>query len=304
MKKHFLLAFLLLATLVVNAQDLLVGTYNIRMAQNNTDVKSHNDWNNRYKHMCSLIAFMSPDIFGSQEVYKYQLDDMLTQLPGYASIGVGRDDGKEAGEYSPIFYKTSRFKLLDQGHFWLSETPDKPGLGWDAACVRICTWGYFKDLKTKHKLYFFNTHMDHVGVTARREGARLITRKMQELMKKGETVILTGDFNVDQNSEAYRTFLESGILKDSYDSAAQRFAENGTFNAFNPDLFTKSRIDHIFVSKSFKVDNYGVFTDCYWMPKADAKSEKGENAPQEINFTPYERHTLSDHYPVYVKLTY
>lgn len=295
--------FLMLA-LMVSAEDLTVGTFNIRMCANNEDVKHHDDWNSRYKQLCAFLNFESPDLFGSQEVYHSQLMDMLSQMPEYAYIGVGREDGKEGGEYSPIFYKKDRFKLLDSGHFWLAPDPSKPALGWDAVCIRICTWGYFKDLKTKHKFYFFNTHMDHIGVTARREGARLIMKKMKELMKKGETVIMTGDFNVDQKSEAYKEFVKSGFLKDCYESARYRFAENGTFQNFNINSFTTSRIDHIFVSSSMKVERYGIHTDGYWIKKDSQQTYQGANSPKEIGFKNYEQHTLSDHYPVLAKIDF
>lgn len=106
--------------------------------------------------MCRLIEFHGFDIFGSQEVLDGQLHDMLAQLPDYDYIGVGRDDGKTQGEYAPVFYKKERFRLLDEGHFWLSEITDRPNKGWDAALPRICTWGHFLDLQTKRRFWFFN----------------------------------------------------------------------------------------------------------------------------------------------------
>ena len=225
--------------------------------------------------------------------------------PGYDYIGVGRDDGKQAGEYSAIFYKKDRIKLLRKGNFWLNETPDTPKLGWDAACIRICTWGEFRQKDTKFKFYYFNLHMDHVGMTARREGAKLVVRKIKEIAK-GAPVILTGDFNVDQNDEIYAIFTKSGILKDSYECCRLRFAENGTFNSFDSDLKSDSRIDHVFVSPSFDVDRYGVLTNAYWTPRAGSEdhSLKGKDAPGEISFGKYDRRTPSDHYPVLVKMRY
>jgi endonuclease/exonuclease/phosphatase family metal-dependent hydrolase len=221
-------------------------------------------------------------VFGAQEVLVEQLRDMLVRLDNYSYVGVGRDDGKEAGEYAAIFYKNDRVKLLDTGNFWLNETPDVPKLGWDAACIRICTWGKFKDLRTKKKFYFFNLHMDHVGVVARREAAKLVVSRIKDIAKD-TPVVLTGDFNVDQKDEIYTIFTQSDILKDSYDHARIRFAENGTFNSFKMDVSTNSRIDHVFVSPSFKVEAYGLRTDSYWA--------KGRRNP-------------SDHYPVFVKLRF
>lgn len=279
MKRILLVAILMVCAVVVNAQDLYVGTYNIRYKNKDDSIKG-NVWTKRCQVMCDQINFESPDVLGMQEVLVEQLHDFQRLLDNYSYIGVGRDDGKEAGEYAAIFYKNDRVKLLDSGNFWLNETPDVPKLGWDAACIRICTWGKFKDLRTKKKFYFFNLHMDHVGVVARREAAKLVVSRIKE-MAQDAPVVLTGDFNVDQTDEIYGIFAHSGILKDSYENARIRFAENGTFNSFKVETKTDSRIDHVFVSPSFKVEAYGLRTDSYWA--------KG-------------RRNLSDHYPVFVKL--
>ena len=150
--------------------------------------------------------------------------------------------------------------------------------------------------------YFFNLHMDHVGVVARREAAKLIVSKVREIAQ-GAPVIITGDFNVDQKDEIYSIFLQSGLLKDSYQSARQRFAENGTFNAYDINIYTDSRIDHVFVSPEVQVESYGILTNSYWVPN-DSSSElrKAADAPQEISFSTYTRRQPSDHYPVFVRL--
>lgn len=275
-----LFALVALLCLAVQGQGLYVGTYNIRY-QNQGDYKKGNGWKQRCPVVCAQINFQHPDILGTQEVLTEQLDDMKALLTDYDYIGVGRDDGKRKGEHTVIFYDRKTIRLLQQGHFWLSETPDKPGLGWDAACTRICTWGKFRSRKAGKTFYFFNLHLDHVGVVARRESARLVVRRIREIAK-GKPVILTGDFNVDQNDTIYSIFTTSGLLNDSYEHSKQRFTENGTFNGFNPDRKTDSRIDHIFVSPSFHVMRYGILTDCYW--------------------TDQERRLPSDHYPVFVRL--
>ena len=281
MKRVLLVAVLMVCAMSVCAQELYVGTYNIRYKNKDDSIKG-NVWTKRCQVMCDQINFESPDVFGAQEVLVEQLRDMLARLDNYSYIGVGRDDGKEDGEYAAIFYKNDRVKLLDSGNFWLNETPDVPKLGWDAACIRICTWGKFKDLRTKKIFYFFNLHMDHVGIVARREAAKLVVSRIKEIAKDAP-VVLTGDFNVDQKDEIYTIFTRSEILKDSYDHARIRFAENGTFNSFKMDVSTNSRIDHVFVSPSFKVEAYGLRTDSYWA--------KGRRNP-------------SDHYPVFVKLRF
>ena len=300
------LFFALIGSLSVSAQPMLVGSYNIRY-KNAGDSARGDQWQKRCQVICDQVNFMAPDIFGAQEVLHEQLTDMLARLDGYDCIGVGRDDGKTKGEYAAIFYKKERVRLLEQGNFWLSETPEKPSLGWDAACVRICTWGRFLMAEggaRNEEFFFFNLHMDHVGKVARREAAKLVVQKIRELTASSSPpIILTGDFNVDQNDEIYRIFTESGILKDSYDYARLRFAENGTFNSFKSDLFTRSRIDHIFVSPPTEVDAYGVLTDSYWIPDTTSVQEmKSADAPQEISFSRYERRLPSDHYPVFVRL--
>lgn len=293
---------LAMATLQLSAQ-MLVGSYNIRYKNAGDSVKG-NVWNKRCQVICDQINFMSPDIIGTQEVLHGQLLDMLDRLDGYDCIGVGRDDGKTAGEYAAIFYKRDRVRLLDQGNFWLSPTPDRPGLGWDAACVRICTWGKFamQTAADVDAFYVFNLHMDHVGVQARRESARLIVDKVREIAH-GAPVIITGDFNVDQTDEIYGIFTQSGLLKDSYHAARLRFAENGTFNSYDVNLYTASRIDHIFVSPDAQVDAYGILTNSYWTPGEESCNRiQGHDAPREISFSHYERRQPSDHYPVFIRL--
>ena len=317
MMKKLLLLALILASLQLSSQQMLVGSYNIRYKNANDSINGE-VWTKRCQVICDQVNFMAPDIFGTQEVLYPQLQDMKKALDGYDYIGIGRDDGKRGGEHEAIFYKTDKLQLLNHGDFWLSETPEKPGLGWDAACIRICTWGKFsvkvldtqyrrglfnRGLKPKEKVfYFFNLHMDHVGVVVRREAAKLVVAKIREIAQ-GAPVILTGDFNVDQNDEIYTIFTNSGLLKDSYDAARIRFAENGTFNAFKTNYFTTSRIDHVFVSPSAKVEAYGVFTDSYWTPDNDPNDNiKASDAPQQISFDTYIRHNPSDHYPVFVKV--
>ena len=296
--------FMLFVATQLSAQ-FLVGSYNIRY-KNGSDSIAGNVWAKRCQVICDQVNFMSPDIFGTQEALNVQLNDMLDRLDGYEYIGVARDDGKTSGEYSAIFYKTDRLRLLDHGNFWLSETPDRPGLGWDAACVRICSWGRFaaQTASNDEAFYFFNLHMDHVGVTARREGAKLIVSKIREIAQ-GAPVIVTGDFNVDQKDEIYSIFTESGLLKDSYLAARLRFAENGTFNSFDTNLYTESRIDHVFVSPQTRVDSYGVLTNSYWLPNEESNAQlKGHDAPQQINFSKYSRRQPSDHYPVFVRINF
>lgn len=301
MNKILLLAAALFASVAMSAQSLFVGTYNIRY-HNSSDDQDGNVWTKRCQVITDQVNFEDPDIFGAQEVLVGQLHDLLASLDGYDYIGVGRDDGKEAGEYAAIFYKKDRVERVRDGHFWLSETPDRPALGWDAACIRICTWGEFRQKATGMKFYYFNLHMDHVGTVARREAAKLVVKKIKEIAG-GAPVVLTGDFNVDQTDEIYTIFTKSGILKDSYECARIRLAENGTFNDFNTANTSTSRIDHVMVSPAFTVDRYAIMTGIYWTadPAADADS-KSTQAPGEVSFRKATPRTPSDHYPVFVKL--
>ncbi len=305
MRKLLFLAIFAITVLAATAQEMLVGSYNIRY-KNRNDSLNGNVWTKRCQVICDQVNFMSPLIFGTQEVLYGQLQDLKRGLDGYDYIGIGRDDGERGGEHEAIFYKKDRLTLIDDGNFWLSETPEKPGLGWDAACIRICTWGKFqinaKKKKDRTTFYFFNLHMDHVGVVARREAAKLVVARIREIAKDAP-VILTGDFNVDQTNEIYTIFTNSGSLKDSYDAARIRFAENGTFNAFKTEYFTTSRIDHVFVSPSVTVEAYGVLTNSYWTENETSDvAEKASDAPQEIWFSNTTRRNPSDHYPVFVKI--
>ena len=307
MKKLLFIALFAILAFSTTAQEMLVGSYNIRY-KNRNDSLNGNVWTKRCQVICDQVNFMRPLIFGTQEVLYGQLQDLLKGLDGYDYIGIGRDDGDKAGEHEAIFYKKNQLTLLDSGNFWLSETPEKPGLGWDAACIRICTWGKFqvnaKKKKDRTIFYFFNLHMDHVGIVARREAAKLVIERIRKIAQ-GSPVILTGDFNVDQTNEIYNIFTDSGLLKDSYEAAHIRFAENGTFNAFKTEYFTTSRIDHVFVSPSTTVEAYGVLTNSYWTEnETPAAAEKASDAPQEIWFSNTTRRNPSDHYPVFVKIIF
>ncbi len=301
MKRSLILFLFSVSVLCLHAQVFYVGTYNIRY-DGEGDRKEGNGWERRCQVICDMLNFEQPDIFGVQEALVNQVNDLKNGLDGYDFIGVGRDDGKQAGEFSPIFYKKDKVKKVRHGHFWLNETPAQPKLGWDAACVRICTWGEFKDLQSRKKFYFFNLHMDHVGIIARREAARLVMRKIKEIAGEGALVILTGDFNVDQNNEIYRTFIQSGMLQDSYAVSKHRLAENGTFQGFRSDKKTDSRIDHIFVSPQFVVEKYGILTHGYWTDNDMEDTTKEGNAPQEIYFRNATHRLPSDHFPVMAKV--
>ena len=299
MKRSLLTYALLLLALMAGAQQraFTVGQYNIRYDEPN-DAKKGNGWEQRAQHVRDIIYYEWWDLVGLQEVLDQQLETLKAGLGEYDFIGVAREDGKKAGEYAPILYKKSRMRCLQSGTFWLSETPDKVSYGWDAACRRVCSWGYFKDKLTKKKFWFFNTHMDHKGKVARVEGAKLVISKINQMCGKGAKVILTGDFNVAQDSPAYKTFAESGLLKDSYELAPVKFAPTGTFNSFKVANHTTKRIDHIFVSE-VNVLRYGVLTYHYWSTNNGTDAALTD-APKEIKAEHRGVHLPSDHYPVQI----
>lgn len=279
----------------IHAQTLRVASYNLRY-DNPKD--SLDNWKYRKSDLFKLIKFHDFEIFGTQEGLKHQLDELSEEFPDYNYIGVGRKDGKEAGEHAAIFYNTNKFSLLENGDFWLSQITTKPNKGWDAALPRICTWGKFKEKESGFEFYFFNTHFDHKGKVARIKSAELILKQIKK--KVGDTaIILTGDFNVDQNSKNYKILNSSPILNDAYLLSKLTYGASGTINGFNVNNTTKSRIDNIFVSDEFNVLKYGILTDTYRIDEKELKKVAGsKNFPKEISFYHSQPRYPSDHFPV------
>ncbi len=218
---------------------------------------SLNNWKYRKDTICKFIKMKNLDIIGMQEVLHNQMEDLKAGLPEFAAIGVGRDDGKEAGEYSPLFYRKDKYELLDGNTFWLSQYPDSAGfIGWDGACTRIATWGKFKDKKTGKVFMAVNTHFDHVGVEARRQSALLIIQKIKEIVGDNPAVV-TGDFNVNDQSEAYQTITTNEfVLKDAYKMTDKKTGPNYTFHDFGRyPVEKREKIDFIFVTPQIKVLN-------------------------------------------------
>lgn len=238
---------------------LNIATYNIRYANPND---APDTWDKRHPVIANMIRFHEMDVVGIQEGLDHQVYDLSEGLRNYDYVGVGRDDGKEKGEFSAIFYNRDKVKVLDSDTFWLSEDTSQPNRGWDAQLPRICTWAKFESLESGKQFYVFNTHFDHVGVKARSESATLIIKKVREIAGSS-TVILTGDFNIDQRNEAYKRLSGSDMFNDSYDVAYLVYANNGTSNGFDNTKTSDRRIDHIFVTNNVKVEKYGILTDTY-----------------------------------------
>lgn len=232
--------------------DVRWGTFNIRY-DNPQD--SLDNWQYRKDRVCRFIKDKQLDIVGMQEVLHNQFLDLRGGLPEYEGIGVGRDDGKTAGEYAPLFYRKDKYEVLDSNTFWLAENPDSVGMmGWDAACVRIATWAKFKEKATGKVFMAVNTHFDHVGEEARRQSALLIIRKIKEIVGN-RPAIVTGDFNVTDKSEAYETITTNEfVMKDAYKIADSVTGVNYTFHDFaRIPAKDCEKIDFIFVTPQIKV---------------------------------------------------
>lgn len=233
-------------------------TYNIRYDNTND---GENQWSKRKEFLSNQIAFYSPDIFGIQEGLNHQVQYLDSVFTNYNYIGVGRDDGKTKGEYSAIFYNKEKFNILDEGTFWLSETPDKISVGWDASMERICTYGLFINKVTNEQFFVFNTHFDHIGNLARVNSATLILKKTAEFNPNNLPVIVMGDFNLKPDTEPIQLF--SKVLNDTKKvSISKPFGPIGTFNGFKFDKPISNRIDYIFTSKQgVEVSKYAVLSD-------------------------------------------
>lgn len=239
-----------------------------------------NNWQYRRERVARVIAANDVDLFGAQELLVGQLNDLKGLLPGYAEVGVGREDGAEAGEFNPVFYRTDRFELLDWGTFWLSETPEVAGSkGWDGACERLATWTVLRD-RDGRELFFINTHLDHMGEVARREGVSLLLGRIDSL-SGGRPVVLTGDFNATPDSEVIAHVLADSRMRHTRDVADVRedaswsFADYGSIPEADRQL-----IDYVFVNDGLDVPMYRVLPDTL------------------------DGGYLSDHAPVLVKLQY
>lgn len=233
-------------------------TYNIRYDNVND---GENQWSKRKVFLSDQIAYNNPDIFGIQEGLHHQIKYLDSTFANYNYIGVGRDDGKTKGEYTAIFYNKEKFKVLKEGTFWLSETPEKISVGWDASMERICTYGMFKDKTTKQQFFVFNTHFDHIGKAARVKSAALIIDKVKTFNSNSLPVIVMGDFNLRPNEKPIQ--LLSGVLNDTKKSSILKpFGPEGTYNGFKFNKPVLNRIDYIFTSKkNIKVLKYAVLSD-------------------------------------------
>ncbi len=265
---------LLTITSSIYSQQHTIISYNIRY-DNNWDIE--NSWEIRRSNIIQILIKYSPSIIGIQEGLLNQIQYIDSSLINYDYVGVGRDDGKEKGEFCAIYFDTTRYVLLKNSTFWLSETPDTISVGWDAALERICTYGLFKDRITKKEFWVFNTHFDHMGIIAREKSSGLILKRIKKINRQSLPVILMGDFNAIPNSPPVEEILTE--LSDALQLSTEKLhGPGGTFNGFNEDLPIEKRIDYIF-TKNLKVLSYTHVND------------RLEN----------NRH-ISDHLPVMIKI--
>ena len=255
-------------------------TYNIRL---NNAGDGINAWPLRKDKFTGLIRFNKADIFDVQEAVNLQMKDLAAAFPEFDNVGVGRDDGKEAGEYMAIFYRRDRFQKINDGMFWLNEATTQPGRGWDASYNRTCTWIKLKDKVTGKSFYVFNTHLDNNGAVAREEGAKLILKKMKEINSEALPLIFTGDFNSKKEEAPIQAVLKE--LKDSRDiSITPPYGPEITSNGFAVGGMTMV-IDYIFVNDKVTIYRHGVLSDSF-----------------PSNETPPKYYYPSDHLPVMVEV--
>jgi endonuclease/exonuclease/phosphatase family metal-dependent hydrolase len=268
----------LLLSLTAMSQSLRVMTYNIRYASPNDGA---NGWENRRDLLASQLQFHQPTVVGMQEALRSQIDDLQQRLPAYRWVGKGRDDGRDAGEFSPIFYDASQVDLLESQTFWLSETPEVPSRGWDAALPRVVTWAKFRTKKGKRAFYHVNTHYDHRGPQARANSSRLVLQKIKEIAGQ-VPVLVTGDFNATTADEPIRVLTDEANPDRLTDaraiSSTPHYGPAGTFNGFK-EKETGAAIDFIFTKNGVTVERHAVLSQTW------------------------EGRFASDHHPVYAEVT-
>ena len=274
MTKYLIFILLVFVSLSYsNSQALDVMTYNIKY---DNPADGENSWGNRKQEMVKLLQKYHPQVIGTQEGLYHQLTFLDSCLTDYTFAGVGRKDGKKEGEFSAIFYDSTKIKLISQNTSWLSESGDTASIGWDAALERICTYVLLEWKANNQKFWVFNAHFDHVGETARTMSAELILKKIEEVNSENLPKIAMGDLNSEPGSEAIAIF-NSQLQDGRKISETNPTGPFGTFNDFKTDVSDEKRIDYIFVS-GFKVISYKHIDD------------RKKNGFQ-----------VSDHYPVLMK---
>ena len=278
MKKIILATFaaLLCLSSCTTSSELKVMSYNIRLDHSGD---GENAWPNRKEATIEMIQDIKPDVFGVQEAFDHQVAYVTEQLPVYHNVGVGREDGVLEGEMMCIFWNTEVIEMIEWGTYWLSETPEVPSMGWDAACYRTATWALMKDKRNGKHFYFVNTHLDHVGVMARKNGLQLVVDRIGAMNPEGYPMVLTGDFNMTPDDEA---LVDLDKQMTSTRTIAEKTDDLGTFNGWGKDELPEHYIiDYIYEDGFSSVKEYATIMKQY----------AGK---------PY----VSDHYPIISVLEY
>ena len=274
-KKMILVLAVIFLSGAVLCQSQKLMTFNIRY-YNQGDQEDH--WDNRKEGIIELIKYYEPSIFGIQEGLSNQVEYLDSCLREYSYIGIGREDGKKKGEYSAIFYNTKKYRVIEESTFWLSETPDRVSVGWDAALERICTYGLFEDLANGQRIWILNTHFDHRGNVARENSAELILSRVREINSDNLPLVLMGDLNLTPDAEPIQ-LLKNGLDDAMEISKKPLYGPSGTFNGFSDRMIT-SKLDYFF-TQNLDVLSYAHIDD-----RLDNNRHISDHLPVliEINF--------------------
>ena len=238
------------------SEGLKVMSYNIRYGSADDGT---NSWKYRWPATVEMLNDVKPDVFGVQEALDFQVEFISEMVRDYKGYGVGREDGKHDGEQMAIFWNKKTIKMIKSGTFWLSETPEKPSMGWDAACYRTATWALMKDKKTGKKFYFVNTHLDHVGREAQKNGLKLIVDRIVSINPEGYPMVLTGDFNITPDNPG---LVDLDKIMTSTRKIAKKTDNKGTFNGWRTDR-PGPVIDYIYMSGFSSVPVYETIVKKY-----------------------------------------
>jgi endonuclease/exonuclease/phosphatase family metal-dependent hydrolase len=232
-------------------------SFNIRYG---TAKDGEHSWPNRRSHLIAVIRDHAPQILGVQEALRDQLDELRAALPHHREIGVGRDDGKTAGEYTALYVDSTRFGVVAEGTFWFSDTPQVPGsTSWGNRITRICTWARLVDRATGDTMRVYNLHWDHESQPSRvRSAAQLLARLTRDA-STNDRVLVVGDFNADERNPAYQALLGDRRirLRDTFREVHATAKVVGTFNAFRGDS-TGGMIDHVLAGPRWRVVASGI----------------------------------------------
>jgi endonuclease/exonuclease/phosphatase family metal-dependent hydrolase len=266
MKKTCILFYTLLLSVVILSTGekvcaetfrIRVMTFNIRMMDADDGI---NKWTFRKDSVGAFINKVVPDFFGLQEAEYQQLKDVASAAKNYSWIGKGRDDGNTGGEFSPVFYLKSKYRVIQSGTFWLSQTPDAVSFGWDAACRRVVSWAILHNMENKKEVLFANTHFDHVGQTAREQSALLLKERLRTYAGT-RPIIVTGDFNMFDTNAAYASMTSYLYpMDDAWKVSRVKEGNNGTFHSFGSvAVANRQKIDYIFLTPDLTVANAVVY---------------------------------------------